>query len=252
MQKTTEIVPVIIVIIFMFNCCLDSTKLIAKSRPKTTNSSEKISSNTSQFTKTSQSQNLKVTSLLPEEYQLGDYKIKSVSLTSKLQDDIMTEITQWLDTRYKWGGKSENGIDCSGFTSMIYEKVIGIQIPRSSVEQMKIGTPVNNINELQFGDLVFFTSGKRNPGHVGIYIENGQFVHASSYKQRGVVTSMLIEGNYLKRYVGARRILNEPTIHRSSMSYHEVLPCNKRKGYTENYADYFFQEKYLKISKLVW
>jgi len=247
MQKTTEIIPIIVVFL-MFNCCLGST-LIAKS--KTTNSSKRVSSNTNQSTKLSQPQILKVTSLLPEENQFGNYQIKSVSLTSQLQYDVMSEITQWLDTRYKWGGKSEKGIDCSGFTSMIYEKVIGIQIPRSSVEQMKIGTPVDNISELQFGDLVFFKSGNRNPGHVGIYIENGQFVHASSYKQRGVVTSMLIEGNYLKRYVGARRILNEPTIPRS-MSYHEVVPCNKRSGYTENYAGYFFQEQNLKISKLVW
>jgi len=251
MQKTIEIIPIIILVFLICSYCLDSTKLMAKSKYRTTNTSKKISSNTDQFVRVSQPQTLKVTSLLPEEYQLGNYQIKSVSLTSKLQYDIMNEITQWFDTRYKWGGKSENGIDCSGFTSMIYERVIGIQIPRSAAEQMKIGIPVDNISELQFGDLVFFTSGRRNPGHVGIYIENGQFVHSSSYKQRGVVTSTLIEGNYLKRYVGARRILNEPTTI-GNMSYHEIVPYNKRKGYTENYADYFFQEKYLKISKLVW
>jgi cell wall-associated NlpC family hydrolase len=123
----------------------------------------------------------------------------------------MTEIIQWFDTRYKWGGRSEKGIDCSGFTSMIYEKVLGIQLPRSSLGQIKIGSPVENISDLQFGDLVFFTSGRRNPGHVGIYIGNGEFAHSSSYQKRGVIISTLIEGNYLKRYVGARRILNDQT-----------------------------------------
>ena len=74
----------------------------------------------------------------------------------------------------------------------------------------RIGKKIENMSELKFGDLVFFKSGRRVPGHVGIYLEDGVFAHSSSYKKRGVVTSKLDEKNYLKRYLGARRILDEP------------------------------------------
>ena len=212
MHKAIKFLPVIIAVFFLFNYCSTSTELVAKTNKQSKSSTtKKVSSQNSKTKKTTQSQELKVASLLPEEDNSKNYPIKSVSLTSELKDNIMSEIIQWFDTRYKWGGKSEKGIDCSGFTSIIYEKVLGIQIPRSSVEQIKIGTPVDNISDLQFGDLVFFKSGKRNPGHVGIYIGDGLFAHSSSYKKRGVVTTLLTEGNYLKRYVGARRILNEQT-----------------------------------------
>jgi len=157
-----------------------------------------------------QSNELKVSSLLPEEDNRKNFVVKSVSLTSEVKESMMSEIIQWFDTRYKWGGKSERGIDCSGFTSMIYEKVLGIQIPRSSREQIRIGSPVENVNDLRFGDLVFFKSGRRNPGHVGIYIGDGLFAHSSSYRKRGVTTSLLADASYFKRYVGARRILDEP------------------------------------------
>jgi cell wall-associated NlpC family hydrolase len=227
MQKTTKILPVIIVVFFLFNCFSISNELIAQARKQSKSntksrkldksklaSSNELTAQTDQQSDTKskksyQPQELKVASLLPEEYTLKGYSIKFISLTLEIQDNMMAEINEWLNTRYKWGGKSENGIDCSGFTSMIFERVLGLQIPRSSVEQMKFGTPIESISDLQFGDLVFFKSGRRNPGHVGIYIGEGLFAHSSSYQKRGVVTSTLTDGNYLKRYVGARRILGE-------------------------------------------
>jgi cell wall-associated NlpC family hydrolase len=211
MPKVIKILSIIIMGFFLFNCCLTLSELIAQTKKQPRISSKNIISQKGKSQRPYQPQELNATSLLPDENISGSYPIKFVSFTSELRDNIMSEIIQWYDTRYRWGGKSENGIDCSGFTSMIYEKALGIQIPRSSVEQIKIGVSVESISALQFGDLVFFKSGKRNPGHVGIYIGDGQFVHSSSYQKRGVVVSMLIESNYLKRYVGARRILNEQT-----------------------------------------
>jgi cell wall-associated NlpC family hydrolase len=229
MQKTIKILPVIIAVFFLFNCFSISNELIAQTKKQSKSNTKyrkldksKITSSNEFTTQTDdqsnikskksyQPQELKIASLLPEEYTLKGYSIKSISLTSEIQDNMTSEINEWLNTRYKWGGKSENGIDCSGFTSMIFERVLGLQIPRSSIEQMKIGIPIESISDLQFGDLVFFKSGQRNPGHVGIYMGDGTFAHSSSYQKRGVVTSTLIEGNYLKRYVGARRILGEQT-----------------------------------------
>ena len=79
---------------------------------------------------------LKVSTLLPEEASF-DYiaPAKNVTYTAEVRDEIIKEIVDWYDTRYKWGGKSRKGIDCSGFTSMIYENVLGLVIPRSSREQ---------------------------------------------------------------------------------------------------------------------
>jgi murein DD-endopeptidase / murein LD-carboxypeptidase len=223
MQRYKKFLPFVI-LFFIFNCLTVYAKALtplvlmsAKKTQKITKTIKKVSVHKKvKFRKSSKSRKdvnsneLKVSSLLPEEDNNKNSLVKSVSLTSEVKESIMSEIIQWFDTRYRWGGKSERGIDCSGFTSMIYEKVLGIKIPRSSGEQIKIGTPIENVNDLRFGDLVFFRSGRRNPGHVGIYIGDGLFAHSSSYKHRGVTTSILADASYFKRYVGARRILDEP------------------------------------------
>ncbi len=223
MQKYKKFIPFVILFI-IFNCLSVYAKvvtpLVASSQKKTakiTKTIKKISFQKKAKTKKAKNkkkvtkpEELKVSSLLPEESSSSPYTLKAVSLTSEVKESIMSEIIQWFDTRYKWGGKSERGIDCSGFTSMIFEKVLGVTIPRSSREQIRIGTPVENVKDLRFGDLVFFKSGRRNPGHVGIYIGDGLFAHSSSYRKRGVTTSQLSDGSYFKRYVGARRILDEP------------------------------------------
>jgi cell wall-associated NlpC family hydrolase len=221
MQKYKKFLPFVI-LFFIFNCLSVYAKALTplalmthKKTAKITKTIKKISlhkkvrfNRSSKSLRAAKSNELKVSSLLPEEDNNKNSFVKSVSLTNEVKESMMSEIIQWFDTRYKWGGKSERGIDCSGFTSMIFEKVLGVQIPRSSREQIRVGTSVENVNDLRFGDLVFFKSGKRNPGHVGIYIGDGLFAHSSSFKKRGVTTSLL--ASYFKRYVGARRILDEP------------------------------------------
>ena len=123
-----------------------------------------------------------------------------------LREQILLEVIKYLDTPYKYGGNSENGIDCSGFTKQIYSSAMKIDLPRSAREQFDIGESVDG--ELDFGDLVFFNTRRRsNPGHVGIYIGDNQFIHAS--RTLGVTISSLDETYYKKRYVGARRIDDE-------------------------------------------
>jgi murein DD-endopeptidase / murein LD-carboxypeptidase len=156
-------------------------------------------------------EDLKVSILLPDEENENYVRpSKNITYSQDVKDGIMGEIENWFSTRYKWGGTSKKGIDCSGFTSTVYENALSLLIPRSSREQFKVGKPIEDMHELKFGDLVFFKSGKRNPGHVGIYIGDGMFAHSSSYKKRGVTISKLDEDSYMKRYVGARRILDEP------------------------------------------
>lgn len=109
----------------------------------------------------------------------------------------------YLGTRYRYGGSSSRGFDCSGFTSYIYRRH-GINLPHSSSAQYRVGTPVSR-SELRPGDLVFFRTRGSRISHVGIYIGNGKFVHASSARGR-VRIDTLNSGYYKQRYVGARRI----------------------------------------------
>ena len=105
-------------------------------------------------------------------------------------------------TRYVWGGSHRTGFDCSGFTQFVLSKM-GVSLPRRACEQFATGQPVE-ISDLQDGDLVFFnTTGVVS--HVGIYIGNGKFVHASS--RGGLVrVDSLMAGYYHDRFVGARRM----------------------------------------------
>ena len=116
---------------------------------------------------------------------------------------------QHLGTRYAWGGAAPGGFDCSGFTMYVY-KQFGISLPHTASGQWLSGqgTKVGSISELQPGDLVFFNDPSRNAGkacsHAGIYIGNGQHIHASSSKS-GVVISSLTSGYYNTYYKGAIR-----------------------------------------------
>lgn len=106
--------------------------------------------------------------------------------------------------RYVRGGMSARGFDCSGFVKFLYAKE-GIDLPRSSVEQFSCGKPVSK-DELQEGDLVFFKNTyKRGISHVGIYIGDGTFIHAST-RRTGVRVDRLSDDYYTRKYAGARRI----------------------------------------------
>jgi len=109
-----------------------------------------------------------------------------------------------LGRKYIWAEEGPYCFDCSGLTYYNYGSM-GIEIPRIADEQFRSGTPVSK-SELQKGDLVFFGNGRRAT-HVGIYIGNGKFEHASSAKKR-VVISSLNNPYYVSRYMGARRYYN--------------------------------------------
>ena len=107
---------------------------------------------------------------------------------------------------YVYGGSTpEGGFDCSGFTMYIYS-LYGYSLPHGATSQYSYGTSVSQ-SDLKPGDLVFFSSSEASIGHVGIYIGNREFVHASTYNV-GVIVSSLDGGSYPSRYVGARRIVS--------------------------------------------
>ncbi|WP_243450352.1 C40 family peptidase [Desulfosporosinus sp. Sb-LF] len=102
---------------------------------------------------------------------------------------------------YVFGGTSRSGFDCSGYTQYVFNGS-GTSLPRTAGEQFNVGSSVNR-NELQAGDLVFFTTYAPGASHVGIYIGGGRFVHASN---SGVRTTSLGDSYYAGRYLGARRV----------------------------------------------
>lgn len=105
--------------------------------------------------------------------------------------------------RYRYGGTSRGGFDCSGFVRYVYAKY-GVKLPHSSRSQYSCGKRVSK-SELEEGDLVFFQTSRRGISHVGIYIGDGRFVHASN-RSRGVCVDALSSAYYSSRYVGACRV----------------------------------------------
>lgn len=129
-------------------------------------------------------------------------------LLSTKKELMLMEIIRYLNTPYKFGGNSLNGIDCSAFTQSVYKNSWLLDINRSARDQYQQGIVIDDRTELEFGDLVFFNTRKRvKPGHVGIYIGDNLFAHASS--KVGVTISSLDHEYYNKRYMGARRIEEE-------------------------------------------
>ncbi|WP_223879855.1 C40 family peptidase [Paenibacillus spiritus] len=113
-------------------------------------------------------------------------------------------IAKTIGVSYKVGGSTTAGFDCSGFTKYVYKK-LGLNLPRTSREQYKMGTTVSRSN-LRSGDLVFFNTTGSGVSHVGIYVGNGKFAQSSS--SRGVNISSLSQSYWSKRYVGAKRVMS--------------------------------------------
>ena len=126
------------------------------------------------------------------------------SKNSTPKERMLMEMLKYINTPYKYGGTSSNGIDCSAFTQLVFNKSLSVKLDRTARGQYHEGQEVNDIDDLHFGDLVFFnTSRREKPGHVGIYIGDHLFVHAA---RSGVTVSSLDMDYYAKRFMGGRRI----------------------------------------------
>jgi len=119
-----------------------------------------------------------------------------------IKEKLYAQYTQWKGTKYKLGGLNRNGIDCSGFVFITFKSKLGIVLPRTTNLQVATGKDIER-NQLQAGDLVFFKTG-RFFRHVGIYLEHGKFLHAST--RLGVTISKLDNVYWKSKYWKAKRI----------------------------------------------
>jgi cell wall-associated NlpC family hydrolase len=131
------------------------------------------------------------------------FELTSVQRKGGVYDRMLRTAHTQLGTRYRSGGCDPNsGFDCSGFTTWVFNRY-GIHLPRSSREQYQVGSMVAK-NNLRKGDLVFFRS-KRGVNHVGIYLEDGKFIHSAS-SGKNVTISHLEEDYWRTHYAGGRRV----------------------------------------------
>ncbi len=131
-------------------------------------------------------------------------KISSINRTNSqaVSTKLLSQYIEWQGTPYKMGGLSKKGVDCSGFVYLTFHSKFGYNLPRTTSSQVKIGSTVNR-NFLLSGDLLFFKTGLFSR-HVGIYLNDSQFIHASTTK--GVMISSLKEWYWQKNYWTAKRL----------------------------------------------
>ena len=114
---------------------------------------------------------------------------------------LYQSIDEWYGTPYRYGGSTKYGIDCSAFVQAIFISAFGITLPRTAREQYNVTHHISR-TELQEGDLLFFNT-QGGVSHVGIYLQNNKFVHASV---SGVTITDMFEPYYVRHFVAAGRI----------------------------------------------
>lgn len=143
---------------------------------------------------------------------IEDFREESINSRSDIVDNVEWRAKELLGRKYVWGATGPRTYDCSGFTQKIYRDA-GIRIPRVSRDQAKVGEYIS-FNNLRRGDLMFFDTHKHRSGkvtHVGIYLGNGNFIHASSAAKKIVIFNFNKKTFYKKRFLWGRRLINTNT-----------------------------------------
>jgi cell wall-associated NlpC family hydrolase len=141
--------------------------------------------------------------------QLMDMEVESID-----NAELFNFIEDWWAVRYRYGGTTKRGVDCSSYTGQLLADVYGFTVPRTAREQYRVTQRIGR-DDLAEGDLVFFNT-RGGVSHVGVYVGNGHFTHSSSHS--GVTISSLDEAYYSKRYIGGGRVITEVPV--------EVLASN--------------------------
>lgn len=149
----------------------------------------------------------------------SDLNSKNPSVRT-LESLLRKELDGWMGVPHVLGGTSKRGVDCSALVQRVYADALNVATPRTTEKQLRFGDPVKSTS-LRSGDLVFFKPS-RNYRHVGIYLSDGNFAHASS--SQGVMISNLSEAYWRRSYIAARRVIGSSnTISESSFRSEPAL-----------------------------
>lgn len=152
-------------------------------------------------------------------YLYAMYDAESEKMVNKYAEMVETEpeeiknlplyrfIDHWYGVKYKYGGTTRKGIDCSAFSQRLYGNVYCLNIKRTSKQQFKKCERLDDLSEAGEGDLVFFRINRVRISHVGVYLANGYFVHAT--RSKGIMISSLSDKYWQRRYAGCGRV-NKP------------------------------------------
>jgi cell wall-associated NlpC family hydrolase len=133
---------------------------------------------------------------------LGKFASRILSRTTMIAKNLTRDALRFLGTPYVFGGNTPSGFDCSAYVQHVFA-MIGVNLPRTADAQYYAGHRIKGA--MRVGDLVFFQTYEPGPSHVGIYLGNGKFAHASS--SHGVTVSNLSDSYWQARYLGAKRFL---------------------------------------------
>ncbi|EJM20704.1 cell wall-associated hydrolase, invasion-associated protein [Pseudomonas sp. GM21] len=146
---------------------------------------------------------------LATDKELADFADGKSYKLPGLADSILERGMSLIGTRYRFGGTSEAGFDCSGFIGYLFREEAGMNLPRSTREMINVDAPLVARSALKPGDLLFFaTNGRRGRvSHAGIYLGDNQFIHSSSRKSGGVRVDSLGDSYWNKTFIEAKRAL---------------------------------------------
>lgn len=130
-------------------------------------------------------------------------RLLGINKENILNKKLYSFVDEWYGTPYKYGGKTKKGIDCSGFVQVLFKEIYGKEVEGSSLNIYTKCNPVSK-EELTEGDLVFFKIDSKNVSHIGIYLQNNKFVHATT--KAGVMINDLNEEYYRKYFAGSGKL----------------------------------------------
>ena len=211
-KKTFVLIPVVM----LFTACSQNSVVLNDQSPNDSTKETKLSY--SEYKKLYDAKNSSVKNkplsnyeaiLTPKEYKnlmlddKAENKDDSVQITSSKKHSFMDFYSEWKNVKYKMGGESKRGIDCSAFAREIYKEKYNTELPRTTLTQVNMGKEVKK-SDLKPGDLVFFKTGKRTK-HVGVYVGDNNFLHASV---KGIQFTSLDKPFYKKSYWTSRRVID--------------------------------------------
>ena len=135
---------------------------------------------------------------------INSYSQFKIDQIKDVDVEMYTFVKNWVGVKYKVGGTTKKGVDCSGFSKILYKTRFGVELPRIAKEQYRATNRIDK-DSLLPGDLVFFRTKTRSGWHVGIYLMNGYFVHSENHKT-GVKINNLSDPYYVRTYLSGGRI----------------------------------------------